>query len=381
MESQQLVFGREVAPDSVGLNRKLIRQASHYFDQELVNGNHVGGQLVLLRHGKVVLDRTNGVTRIGSRQSVRPDTPFVTFSCTKPLTAICMLQLIEMELVELDGLVADYWPEFGQKGKETATIRHVLTHQSGIPSRGLYPQIPRWWSWEWAVSAVADLEAEYEPGTKTAYHLVNYGFILGEIVRRVSGKPIEQYMEDHIFRPLNMRSSWLGLPRDQMDRAAELYSGHSDQTGTAMLFRSARHAVLPAATLNSTARDLAVFYQALLNGGTINGRRIIEEKTLEEAIKVHFAGHDHIFDGFVRWGLGFLLGGEKPAEYGDRAPSYGRRSLSTTFGHPGQRSTLTWADREKDIAFTFMVNTLLGDMENNKRWVDLSDMIWEAIED
>ncbi|MFT7587369.1 MAG: CubicO group peptidase (beta-lactamase class C family) [Cellvibrionaceae bacterium] len=110
------------------------------------------------------------------------------------------------------------------------------------------------------------------------------------------------------------------------------------------------------------------------------GKRILEEKTVEAAITLQFAGHDHTFNHFVRWGSGFLLGGEKPAEYAERPPSYGRKSSVSTFGHPGQRSSLTWADREKDIALIFLVNTLVSDEDNAKRWADLSDAVWNAIE-
>lgn len=376
-----LTFGREVTPDSVGMNKEKVRRIGALFDQHYAQGLHSGGQLVLLRHGQVVLDRRNGIIRLGSHNSVRPDTPFLTFSCTKPLTSVCIHQLIEMDLIDPDAPIADYWPEFGKKGKETATVRHALTHQAGIPTRGLYPQIPRWWNWDLVVSSVAELEAEFEPGSKTAYHAVNYGFILGELIRRVSGKPIELYMEDHIFQPLRMRNSWLGLPKSESPRAAELYSIVKDQNSTAVLFRSARHTVLPAATLNSTAHDLAIFYQMLLNGGTIFGKRVLEEKTIEAAISLQHAGHDHTFDHFVRWGSGFLLGGEKPAEYADRAPSYGRKSTVTTFGHPGQRSSIAWGDREKDVALVLLVNTLISDEDNAKRWADLSDAVWDAIED
>ncbi|MFK7801434.1 MAG: serine hydrolase domain-containing protein [Anaerolineae bacterium] len=380
MVVEKLTFGREVNPESVGLNQKKVRQIGEMFDQQYASGLHSGGQLVLLRKGQVVLDRTNGLTRLGTRRSIRPETPFLTFSCTKPLTAVCIHQLVEMKLVKLEDPIATYWPEFGQKGKETATVRHALTHQAGIPTRGLYPQIPRWWRWDMAAKAVAELEAEYEPGSKTAYHALNYGFILGEIIRRVTGKPVEQYMEDYIFHPLRMKNSWLGLPRSENKRAAELYSISKDQNSTAILFRSARHTVLPAATLNSTAQDLAVFYQMLINGGTMLGKRILEEKTINDAIALQSAGHDHTFDHFVRWGSGFLLGGEKPAEYAERAPSYGRKSSVTTFGHPGQRSSIAWADREKDVAFVLLVNTLTSDADNAKRWAGMSDAVWDAIE-
>ncbi|MEM8862370.1 MAG: serine hydrolase domain-containing protein [Chloroflexota bacterium] len=380
MKVDQLDFSREVDPASVGMDKIAVRRVGEMFDDQYLRGLHSAGQMVVLRNGQVVLNRKNGVIRLGSYESVQDSTPFLAFSVTKPLTALCMYQLIEMDLVALDDPIAKYWPEFGQKGKESATVRHALTHQAGIPARGLYPQIPRWWSWDLVVSSVAELEAEYEPGSKTAYHALNYGFILGEIIRRVTGKPIDQYMEDHIFQPLKMRNSWLGLPRSEAKRAAELYSNSSDQNSTAMLFRSARHTVLPAATLNGTAHDLATFYQMMLNGGTMYGKRIIEEETINSMIKVQFAGHDHTFDQFVRWGGGLLLGGEKPAEYAHRPPSYGRKSSPSTFGHPGQRSSIAWADREKDVAFILMVNTLVSDEENAERWASMSDAVWEAIE-
>ena len=381
MKVDQLNFGREVNPAAVGMDKYAVRRVGEMFDEQFMRGLHSAGQMVVLRHGQTVLNRKNGLLRLGSYESVQDSTPFLTFSCTKPLTAVCMYQLVEMNLVSLDDPIAKHWPEFGQKGKEEATIRHALTHQAGIPARGLYPQIPRWWSWDLAVSSVAELEAEFEPGSKTAYHALNYGFILGEIIRRVTGKPIDRYMEDHIFQPLKMRNSWLGLPRSQGKRAAELYSTAKDQNSTAILFRSARHTVLPAATLNSTAHDLAVFYQMMLNGGTMYGKQILEEETIDAMTKVQFAGHDHTFEQFVRWGGGLLLGGEKPAEYADRLPSYGRKSSPSTFGHPGQRSSLTWADREKDVAFIYVVNTLVSDEENAERWASMSDTIWEAIED
>ncbi|MEM9775640.1 MAG: serine hydrolase domain-containing protein [Chloroflexota bacterium] len=381
MKVDQLDFSREVDPASVGMDTKAVRRVGEMFDDQFLRGLHSAGQMVVLRHGQVVLNRKNGLLRLGSYESVQDSTPFLTFSVTKPLTAVCMYQLIEMDLVSLDDPIAKYWPEFGQKGKEAATVRHALTHQAGIPARGLYPQIPRWWSWDAVVRSVAELEVEYEPGSKTAYHALNYGFILGEIVRRVTGKSIDQYMEDHVFQPLKMRNSWLGLPRSQAKRAAELYSTSSDQNGAVMLFRSARHTVLPAATLNSTAQDLAVFYQMMLNGGTMYGKRILEEETVNSMLEVQFAGHDHTFDQFVRWGGGVLLGGEKPAEYADRPPAYGRKSSPSTFGHPGQRSSTAWADSDKDVVLAYTVNTLVSDQESAERWASLADAIWDAIQD
>ena len=256
---EQLDFSFEVDPESVGMSRVGVQRIVDRFEQQFMEGLNIGGQLVVLRRGQVVLDRVMGVRRVGTTQAVLPSTPFLLFSCTKALTAVCIHQLVEEGKLELDAPVADYWPEFGTGGKETATVAQTLLHQAGIPERGIRQQVPLWWSWDRVVNNVAGLTAEFEPGTKTAYHLVNNGFILGELVRRVSNVMIDVYMQRELFDPLGMKDSYLGIPAAEMGRASELYWGAADQRQSVLLFRYARQAVIPAATLNSSARDLAIF--------------------------------------------------------------------------------------------------------------------------
>lgn len=379
MHMKEITFGLEVDPETVDMTRRGVNRIVALFEQHFADGQHPASQLVVIRHGQVVLDRTLGILRTGRFESVKPTTPFLTFSCTKPLTGVCLHQLVEKGDVDLDVPIATYWPEFGQKGKETATLRHALLHQAGVPTRGLYFQIPTWWNWERVTQHVADLPAEYEPGTKTAYHTVNYGFIIGEVVRRVTGRPIEAYMRDEIFEPLGMENAYLGLPRHETDRAAEVYWGVSDQRNVVLLFRQARYSVMPAASLNASAQDLALFYQMMLNGGSYKGHQVLSPETVKTITQVGYAGYDHTLDMYTKWGLGFEVGGPRPPEYADQYISLGSKSGPSSFGHPGQRSCNAWADAEQGLICIYLTNRLIDVNENNRRWQGMSDAVWDAI--
>jgi len=357
-----------------------VRRIGEVFDGQLAAGMHPGAQLVVLRHGQVVVDRAAGWADVRRRTPVTPETPFLTWSVSKPFTGMCVHRLIEEGRVELDARVAMYWPAFACRGKEGATIRHVFLHQAGVPVRGLHTQIPLWPHWELVTRNVAGLRAEFPPGTRTAYHMVNYGFILGEVVRRVTGQPIQDYLRQTYLAPLGMQHSWLGLPRGQWPRAARLYCGGSEQLGAVFVFsrRAIRGAVAPAATLNSTARDLAVFYQMLLNGGQYSGRRYVRPETIAAATTLGYEGPDDTIGLPMRWAYGFHLGGPIPGT-DPAANGMGRGSTLRTFGHFGQASCMVWADPDADIVVAFTCNRLLNSAEVTARWRALSDAVWDAL--
>jgi len=133
--------------------------------------------------------------------AVDADTPFLTFSVSKAFTAMAVMRLVEEGKLELDAPIAHYWPEFVQGGKERATLRHTLLNQAGIPAPHLKRQIFLWPFWSLVARNVAHERALFPPGTQTAYHLVNFGFILGEVVRRVTGQPIDIFLRQTFFEP------------------------------------------------------------------------------------------------------------------------------------------------------------------------------------
>lgn len=375
-----LDFERVAAPAEAGMTESGIQRIRAVFADQLARGLHPGAQLVVLRQGRVAVDLAGGWGRVRPRGPVTRNTPFLAWSCTKALTGMCMHRLIEAGQVAWDAPIADYWPEFGCKGKEPATIRHAFLHQAGIPTRGLYTQWLLWPNWKLVTRNVAGLQAEWVPGTRTAYHTVNYGFILGEVVRRVTGLPIQEYLRQHFTAPLGMDHSWLGLPRAATSEAAAIYCGDRTQRLAVMLFNvpAIRRAVIPAATLNTNARGLAVFYQMLLNGGEYAGRRYVRPATIATATMPGYEGYDATIGIHVRWAHGFHLGGVLP-ENPPGPSGMGLGATERTFGHFGQASCMAWADPDAGLVVVFLCNRLLGDLAVAERWAALSNAVWDAL--
>jgi CubicO group peptidase (beta-lactamase class C family) len=351
------------------------------FERQLTAGLHPGAQLVVTQHGRILFDAAAGIADRQRNVPVTPDTPFLLYSVTKAFTAVCVHQLVEQGKIELDAPIATYWPEFGCKGKEIATVRHALLHQAGIPRRGLNRQVFLWWNRELLARSIANLPAEFPPGTQTAYHTVNYGFILGEVVRRVTGESIETRLRREFLRPLGMRNSFAGLPAGEHRRAARVYCADPVQRSAAFLFnlRPVRRLFIPAASLNTTARDLAVFYQMLLNGGQYAGRRYLEPETIANAVALRYEGADSTLGLPVRWGLGFSLGGIANLP-GEDILIMGRRSSARTFGHPGQGGCgFGWADPDSGVVFAFANNCLQEQRTAHLRFQALADAVWEGV--
>lgn len=357
-----------------------LQRICEVFVDQIARGLHPGAQLVVLRQGRVAVNLAGGWASIRPRRPVTQQTPFLAWSCTKALTGMCVHKLIEEGRIELDAPVARYWPEFGCHGKETATIRHAFLHQAGIPTRGLYTQWLLWPRWEWVTRNVARLPVEWPPGTRTAYHTVNYGFILGEVVRRVTGLPIQEYMRQRFLAPLGMDRSWLGLPQGLAREAAAIYCGDRTQRLAVTIFDipAIRRAVIPAATLNTDARGLAIFYQMLLNGGQYAGHRYLRPETIAAATTLGYEGYDATLGVHMRWAYGFHLGGLIPQN--PPGPiGMGRGASIRTFGHFGQASCMAWADPAAELVVVFLCNRLLGDLPVGQRWEEISDAVWDAL--
>jgi CubicO group peptidase (beta-lactamase class C family) len=378
----EIEWGEEVTASMAGMSDPGVKKILEVYQNQLSEGYHYGSQLVILRNGKIVLDRADGRANVKRNLNVTPDTLFNCFSITKPFTATCIHKLIEEGRIELDAPIAKYWPEFGTKGKETATIRHALLHQAGIPSRGLNRQVPLWVKWEWITQSVANLPAEFPPGSKCAYHLVNFGFILGEVVRRVSGKPIRSYLQENFLEPLHLKNTYLGLPANKQKNAAYIYSGDKTQSSIAAIFNLPfiRSAVVPAATLNSTARDLAVFFQMLLNHGTYAGKTYLKTETVAKAVSTGYEGYDDLLHEDMRWGFGFDLGGVRKPTDDPKLLNFGYKSSPATFGHIGQNSSIVWADSLKELIVSFTTNQLLSSEKCKEMFRAISNSVWDAID-
>jgi CubicO group peptidase (beta-lactamase class C family) len=266
-------FSQTPDPLAVGIEPQALQPLADLFDRYLAEGLHPAAQMVVLKDDQVIFDRAagsfNGIP-------VTADTPFYCFSVTKAFTGVCVHKLIDDGKLALDTRVSEIWPTFGQNGKQEITIRQVFLHLAGIPANDRYDHIPFWPFWHLITRQVARLAPEYPPGSKTSYHAVTYGFILGEVVRRVSGQPLDQFFQQHFAQPLGLKNSWLKIPPAELQRSPPIISGSKDQDNLAWLFnrRTIRKSLVPAASLHSTARELAVFYQMLVNYGNYAGRHL-----------------------------------------------------------------------------------------------------------
>ena len=376
-------FSAEVDPAQAGMKPAALKKIVERFDDLVTEKHwHPAAQLVILRHGRVVLDRVIGNGRDG--KPIDHETPFYTFSVSKPFMGMCVHKLIEEGRVELDERICTYWPEFGCKGKETATVRHAFLHLAGIPSPHLYWQVPLWPSWKLVTRAVAGYEAVYPPGTVAHYHLLNYGFMLGEVLRRVTGMMPHEYFLRNFSQPLGLKNTWMRIPEKEILRTPRLisYSKEHDLTVKVFDLPVMRKAVIPAASIHSNARELAIFYQMLLNGGEYAGRQLLTKETIKKAVSSGYHGQEANESGIVNFGFGFQLGGSDvflKDTQGRKVPFFGRGGTEKTFGHYGLGSCMVWADPVADVVVAFTTNGLWHSDITHVRWNTINDGVWDAL--
>src|SRR5512145_578728 len=266
-------------PDAVGMDPKKLEQVQQLFYAQIERGLHPGAGLAVYRYGHLVLDIHGGVSDVrdggGATQPVTSQTMFVLMSSTKPLAAACLYLLKERGQLAWDDPVATYWPEFGQHGKTTVTVRHVLTHRGGFPEtpKDLPPH--DWPDWSKVTSAMERAPAVYTPGETIAYHPINYGWVIAELVRRIDGRPFDRFLAEELTAPLGMEDTYVGLPQGLEDRVSPMrkMEADADPNGYSTTFSLpvAVHAVVPGAGGVASAGNLARFYAMLERRGSLDG--------------------------------------------------------------------------------------------------------------
>ncbi|GAB7019721.1 serine hydrolase domain-containing protein [Halostagnicola bangensis] len=341
------------------------------FERHLEVGLHHGAQCAVYVDGRLEIDLAGGVMGLSedAPDDVEPTTPetrHVLFSCTKPYAATALHALVGDGDVSYDDRVVDHWPSFAEEGsaKATITVRQVLSHTAGLPYGEIDRRPDLWNDWDAVVETVEEMEPIFPPGKQPAYHSLTFGWLVGELVRRVSGRPIEAVAADRVFEPLEMDDTGIGLRDDEDDSVAtltgfasfdschELEEGLGDHAELAESFNdeSIRRSVIPAANGIGTARNMARFYACLANGGELEGARVLDADIVD-AMTTLWAATDE--DGTLhrpsRYGLGVWKGGTSADPFGSLTPS-------RVFGHAGLGSSVGWADPERNVAFSYVTN-------------------------
>ena len=366
------------------------RRLEATFDRHLDVGLHHGAQLAVYVDGERVLDFAGGTTGPAGEDTT-PKTRHVLFSCTKPYAGVALHQLVESGAAGYDDRVVDHWPGFAAAGtvKSEITIRQVLTHTAGIPYGDFDHRTEAWKDWDAVIEAMEEIDPVFEPGERVAYHTFNYGWLVGELIRRISGRRPEEYVAENVFTPLGMDQSAIGLAPDEDDDVATL-SGFSafdrcrdpgeglgiPPAESAETFNSedVRRAVVPAANGVGTARDMARFYACLANGGELNGTRLLKPETVKEATRTHVeTTSDGTLSRPARYGLGFWTGG-LPNDM------FGSHSRERMFGHAGLGSIFGWGDRTLGVGFAYVTNGIReGSWEHATRVGSLADAVRLAL--
>lgn len=367
-------------PAAAGIDPRALRAVASELAAQQRAGAFPGGQIAVRRHGKLVLDEAFGLASghlpAEPRRHARPDTLFPVFSAGKPLTALCIALLEERGQLDVHAPIAETIPEFGVRGKQAITTLDVLTHTGGI----LMPEFCRrwreWGDWNKVVDAICAATPSLPRGT-LAYHPLEYGWVLGEIVRRVSGRALDRFLDDELLGPAGLDGMRFSLPRSRHDEVARAYwlGGPRANIGpvnvAAMFTEIAREpevllgALVPGAGLLADAAHLAALYD-LLAAGTVTreGRGLLRRSTLRRYTERHVYGFCRSNRAPLAMARGFIVGTAGPC-------AYGWWGSSGCYGHAGAFCTIAFADAETDLAVAVVTNGNRGALDLVRRFPGL----------
>lgn len=344
------------------------------FVENFTTFGETGAALAITLDGKPVIDIWAGHMDAARTQPWQRDTIANVYSTTKGMTAICAHRLVDQGRLDLDAPVAKYWPAFAAAGKEQLPVRYLLSHQAGMAAvrRPLSPL--DLFDWTTMTGALAEQEVWWEPGTKHGYHALTYGWLVGEVIRRISGKSVGAFFRDEIAQPFGIDFQ-IGLPEaedvrvaplipppppapDQLDLFAEILKDPESLLAKAFInppilpeaanTREWRAAEIPAANGHTNARALARVYGILACGGALNGSRLLSRESIERARAEQADGPDALLPMHTRFGLGFML--STPHEKMGPNPR--------TFGHGGMGGSMAFADPDARLGFGYVMNEM-----------------------
>ncbi|MFJ4522039.1 serine hydrolase domain-containing protein [Streptomyces sp. NPDC088810] len=367
-----------------------VREA---FEENFRERGELGAAVAVTVAGETVVDLWGGWADAARTRPWERDTVVNVWSTTKGPVALCAHLLADRGLLDLDAPVAAYWPEFAAAGKDKVLVRHLLSHRAGLAGLREPHTLEDLYDWELTTARLAAMAPWWEPGTRSGYHALTYGFLVGEVVRRVSGLRPGAFLEREVTGPLGIDFT-IGLPAREWGRAAELVHPSAAAAGdrTAAFSQLAlaalanpvvgaaeansagwRAAETPAANGHGTARAVAALYGVLAGRGVHGGRRILSPQAAERVREGQGSCRDLVigagFDGETEAGLGLWLSGS----HGSYGPN------PRAFGHDGFGGSCGLSDPEAGVSLGYVMNRMGPHIADDPRKTALVEALYRAL--
>jgi len=356
------------------------------FEANFADGLEAAARFTLMVDGETVADLWGGFADREQTAPFGPDTLAPVFSTTKALAALMVARLVDKGALAYGQTVASVWPEFAQAGKGEVTIAQALSHQAGIPGfpEPVDPEL--WFDWDAACARIAALAPMWPPGTASGYHPSIFGYIAGEIFRRVDGRTIGTALREDIAKPHGL-DLWIGLPESEDHRVAEMerpkslpdFGEVTPARRAAFLNRGAapggrgtsewRRVEIPSANGHATAASLARLMSALACDGQLDGVEILSPQLIAEASEEQISGPDMVLPFWMSWGAGFMRSGALGL-YGPDPDA---------FGHSGWGGSCAFAAPRERLSAAYVMTRQSAALLADPRALRLVEAVYEAL--
>jgi CubicO group peptidase (beta-lactamase class C family) len=352
-------------------------------------GREVGASFAATLEGEPVIDLWAGHADRAATRAWERDTIVNVFSTTKAMTATCANMLVDRGLLDVDAPVVRYWPEFAAGGKADMPVRFLLSHTAGLAGLSTPLPMEALFDWERMTAALAAETPWWPPGSANGYHAMTFGFLVGELIRRVTGVSPGTFFRDEVARPL-AADFHIGLPASEDPRVAEMIAPPRTELGGVAIDGESlagrvlanpplrpeyanrldwRRAEIPAANGHGNARSVARVLSVLACGGALDGVRLLGETTLRRAIAEQAYAKDLVLGRKFRWGLGFMLTStELPL-----GPN------PHVFGHGGWGGSLGFADLDARVSWAYVMNRMSPGTTGDSRAAGMIGALYGAL--
>ena len=373
---------------------QVVQRLKPLFQENFEKFGELGAAISVWQNGKQIVDLYGGFCDAGREKPWKTDTLVLVWSATKGIGSACVLHALQQQNVELNRPVVEFWPEFAQSNKDKITLGQLLSHQAGLCALDQRVDVLDYDGVIHTLEAQAPL---WPPGTAHGYHARTFGFLLDELIRRITGRTLSEYWQENFARPLEL-DFWIGLPEKENSRAATIYAAKRGKPPEPAQFY--RDLVTPGTLARKTftspyglnviskmndpdvraqpnvsfggigsASALAKFYSMLAIGGRFNGQTFFSQETLARMTTTLSDGVDRVFQIPTAFSAGFMKDSRNAARkiFGPSA---------TSFGHPGAGGSHAFADPENKIAFAYVMNQMEQSVLPNEKSLRLVDAIY-----